>query len=255
MRTRDDRKDNLRQFGPKGNPFEKSRWIEEKYARQLRDVARQIGRIVESHDPMTISGLSALQTALEQYAGILRPWAVRTAAQLAEQLDRQDRSMWTRQSVKIGARLREIVESDPAGAQMREFVERQAHYITSLPIEEGKRVQGLAIEARMAGRRADEIAQELARSGQVAESRATLIARTEVARAGSVLTETRALAIGATHYIWRTSKDRAVRQSHREMEGKVCEIGNPPTLSDGTTTAPGQIYNCRCTAQIILPAL
>lgn len=255
MRTRDDRKDSLKAFGPKGNPFEKSRWIEEKYARQLRDVARQIGRIVGSHDPMTISGLSALQTALEQYAGILRPWAVRTAAQLAEKLDAQDRSMWSRQSVKIGQRLREIVENDPAGQQMREFQERQVHYITSLPIEEGQRVQRLAVEARMGGRRPDELAQEIARSGEVAASRATLIARTEIARAGAVLTETRALAIGATHYVWRTSKDRAVRQSHREMEGKVFEIGNPPTLSDGTTTAPGQIYNCRCTAQIILPDL
>lgn len=251
--TRDD--DNLKRFGQKGNPFEKSRWIEEKYARQLRDVARQIGRIVESHNPMTISGLSALQIALEQYAGILRPWAVRTASQLAENLDAQDRSMWMRQSVKIGTRLREIIETDQAGAQMREFVERQVHYITSLPIEEGRRVQKLATEARIVGRRPDEIAQELSSSGEVAASRATLIARTEIARAGAVLTETRALAIGATHYVWRTSKDRAVRKSHREMEGTVCEIGNPPTLSDGTTTAPGQIFNCRCTAQIILPAL
>ncbi len=253
MLTRDD--DNLHRFGPKGNPFTKSRWIEENYARQLREVARQIGRIVESHDPMTISGLAAMQTALEQYGGILRPWAARAAQQIAEKLDAQDRTMWMRQSVKIGQRLREVLESDGAGAQMRDFIERQVHYITSLPIEEGRRVQKLATEARMGGRRPDEIAAELARSGQVSESRATLIARTEVARAGSVLTETRALAIGATHYIWRTSKDRAVRKSHREMEGKVCEIGKPPTLSDGTTTPPGQIFNCRCTAQIILPDL
>jgi SPP1 gp7 family putative phage head morphogenesis protein len=253
MRTHDE--DNLRRFGPKGNPFEKSRWIEEKYARELRDVARQIGRIIGSHDPMSMSGLETMQRALEQYANILRPWALRTAAQTAQKLDGQDRAMWMRQSVKIGVRMREIVENDPAGAALRDFIERQVHYISSLPIEEGRRVQKLAIEAKLGGKRPDEIAEELANSGQVTQSRATLIARTEIARAGSVLTETRATALGATHYVWRTSKDKAVRKSHREMEGKVCEIGKPPTLSDGTTTAPGQIYNCRCTAQIILPDL
>ncbi len=194
-----------------------------------------------------------MQQALEHYAGILRPWAVRVATQTAEKLDAQDKAMWDKQSVRIGRRLREIVENDTVGAQMREFVERQVHYITSLPIEEGKRVQKLAIESRLGSRRPSELIDEIMRSGEVTKNRATLIARTEVARAGAVLTETRAQAIGATHYIWRTSKDSSVRESHRQMEGKVCEIGNPPTLSDGTTSAPGMIYNCRCTAQIILP--
>jgi phage putative head morphogenesis protein, SPP1 gp7 family len=105
------------------------------------------------------------------------------------------------------------------------------------------------------GRRPDEIAAEIMRSGEVTASRATLIARTECARVSSLLTQTRAEGIGATNYIWRTSKDRAVRHSHARMEGKVCDFANPPTLSDGTTTHPGQIYNCRCTMQVILPAL
>ena len=198
------RVDNLKQFGPKGNPFEKSRWIEERYARQLRDVARQIQRIVSSHDPATLSGLEAMQQALAQYAGILKPWAAKTAADVAKQLDAQDLAMWRRQSVKIGKKLREIVEQDPAGQAMREFVERQVHYITSLPTEEGLRVQKLAQEARLGGKRPAEIAAQIEATGHVSASRATLIARTEIARAGAVLTETRAQAIGATHYIWRT---------------------------------------------------
>ena len=224
--------------------FTKSIWIEKKYSRQLRGVAREIGRIIGGHNSTTLSGLQVMQRALEQYAGILRPWAVKTAQQTAEQLDRQDRAMWIKQSREIGAGLRDLIDNQPAGGTLQDFLDRQVHYITSLPIEAGQRVQDLAREAMAGGRRPDEIANEIARSGEVTESRATLIARTECARTASLLTQVRAEGIGATHYIWRTSKDRAVRHSHKMMEGKVCELADPPTLSDGTTTNPGQIYNC-----------
>lgn len=237
------------------NTFQKSHWIAEKYARQLRDVARQIGRIIESHNTLTLSGLQAMQQGIEHYTDILRPWALAVGKQVSEKLDAQDLSMWRKQSQLIGQRLRGVIESDPAGQVLRDFLDRQVHYITSLPAEAAQRVHDLSLEARTGGRRFDEVAAEIARSGEVTASRATLIARTECARTGSLLTETRATAIGATHYKWRTSKDSHVRLSHREMEGKVFEIGNPPLLSDGTRTAPGQIYNCRCTAQIVLPEL
>lgn len=226
------------------NPFAKSHWIAERYARQLRDTARQIGRIIGGHDAMTMNGLQVMQRALEMYSGILRPWAVKVAQQTGEQLNRQDRNMWFKQSREIGRGLRQLIENEPAGQTLQEFLERQVHYITSLPIEAGQRVHQLSLEAMVGGRRPDEIAAEIMRSGEVTESRATLIARTECARTASLLTQVRAQGIGATNYIWRTSKDRAVRASHRSMEGKVCDLANPPTLSDGTTTAPGQIYNC-----------
>lgn len=235
--------------------FFKSRWIEEKYARQLRDVAREVGRIIDGHDPLTLTGLREMQDTLQRYSGILMPWAVKTGRTMAEKLDRQDFSMWDRHSQEIGSRLRELVRRQPAGEVLQDFLARQVHYITSLPVEEGQRVHKLSLEAMTAGKRPDEIARELADSGQVAQSRATLIARTECSRTASLLTQSRALGVGATHYVWRTAKDRAVRQSHREMEGKTCEILNPPTLSDGTTTNPGQIYNCRCIAAIILPEI
>ncbi len=235
--------------------FFKSRWVEEKYARQLRDVAREVGRIIEGHDPLTITGVQEMQSALHRYAGILMPWAVKAAQKVAEQLDRQDLAMWGRHSQKIGSGLRDLVRAQPAGEVLQDFLARQVHYITSLPVEEGQRVQRLSIEAMTGGKRPDDIAQDLFDSGQVAKSRATLIARTECARTASLLTQSRGLGIGATHYIWRTAKDKAVRPSHREMEGKTFEIRNPPTLSDGTRTNPGQIYNCRCIMEIIIPEI
>jgi SPP1 gp7 family putative phage head morphogenesis protein len=232
--TRDDSK----------NSFQKSHWIAEKYGRQLRDVARQIGRVIESHNTMTLSGLQAMQQGIEHYTDVLRPWALSVGKQVAQKLNAQDLAMWRKQSIRIGNKLRDEVESSPSGNVLADFMARQVHYITSLPTEAAQRVHDLSLEARTGGRRFDEVADEIARSGEVTSARATLIARTECARTGSLLTETRAQAIGATHYIWRTSQDSHVRISHKQMEGKVFEIGSPPLLSDGTRTAPGQIYNC-----------
>ena len=235
--------------------FFKSRWIEEKYARQLRDVAREVARIIEGHDPLTISGVREMQYALQKYAGILAPWAVKVSQKIASQLDRQDFAMWDRHSQKIGAGLRDLVRNQPAGEVLQDFLARQVHYITSLPIEEGQRVQALALEAMTGGKRPDDIASELEDSGQVAKSRATLIARTECARTASLLTQSRGLGIGATQYIWRTAKDKAVRPSHREMEGKTFDLYDPRSLSDGTKTFPGGIFNCRCISEIIIPEI
>jgi uncharacterized protein with gpF-like domain len=44
-----------------------------------------------------------------------------------------------------------------------------------------------------------------------------------------------------------------VRESHKAMNGKFVRWDSPPTLSDGTTTHAGQIYNCRCYPDPVLP--
>ena len=103
--------------------------------------------------------------------------------------------------------------------------------------------------------RAADIAAEILRTSDVTEASARRIARTEVARAASVLTESRAVYAGSEGYIWRTSGDGNVRDSHAEMNGKYVRWDTTPRLSDGTVTHAGQIYNCRCFADPVLPDL
>lgn len=239
----------------RANKFKKSTWIEEHYAKQLKQVAREIGRIVNTFDPLDVKGLNATKVALDNYAKTLGPWAMKTAVELSEKLDAQDKAMWRRNSLDISAGLKKLILQSDMGREIKSFQARQVDLITSLPLEAATRVHELALQARIGGKRPEEIVEQILSSGQVTESRAKLIARTEIARTGSILTEQRAKSIGATQYIWRTSRDAGVRESHKEMEGMVCEIDHPPMLSDGTRSAPGQIYNCRCTAEIILPEL
>jgi SPP1 gp7 family putative phage head morphogenesis protein len=104
----------------------------------------------------------------------------------------------------------------------------------------------------MYGMRPEAIETRIKNEGDITESRARLIARTEVARSNSILVQARAESLGSKAYIWQTAEDARVRESHMEMNGKVCYWDNPPMLSDGTQTHPGQIFNCRC---IALPLL
>jgi SPP1 gp7 family putative phage head morphogenesis protein len=88
-------------------------------------------------------------------------------------------------------------------------------------------------------------------SGHVSASRARLIARTEIARATTEMTRQRAEAIGSEGYIWHSSHDGRVRESHLDMDGSFVRWDSPPTL-DGLTGHCGQLPNCRCWPEPLL---
>jgi SPP1 gp7 family putative phage head morphogenesis protein len=145
------------------------------------------------------------------------------------------------------------MEETAVGDVMKLIQRRQVELIKSLPIEAGLRAQKLSQEAVMGGKRADEVAAELMKSGEVTESRATLIARTEIAKANAALTQARAGYVGATHYIWRTAEDGDVRESHAVMEGKIFRFDDPPYVEGEGNHGPGEFPNCRCFAEPIIP--
>jgi SPP1 gp7 family putative phage head morphogenesis protein len=135
---------------------------------------------------------------------------------------------------------------------MRELLADQVTLIQSIPLEAAQRVHLLTLTGLEDSTRFQEIQKAILETEDVTASRATLIARTETARTASVLTQARAEHIGCTHAIWHTSRDGAVRKSHREMDGKIFSLDKPPRLSDGTETFPGQIFNCRCWMEPII---
>lgn len=130
----------------------------------------------------------------------------------------------------------------------------QVTLIKSLPLEAAERVHRLAIEGIETGGRASSLAAEIMRTGEVTQSRATLIARTETGRVSTVLTQVRAEHIGSPGYTWRTVGDSDVRPSHRAMDRQFVPWGKPPTL-DGLTGHAGAIPNCRCYCEPVIPDL
>jgi SPP1 gp7 family putative phage head morphogenesis protein len=111
-------------------------------------------------------------------------------------------------------------------------------------------------ESQREGVRPETIAKQLReRVPQLTRSRAALIARTEVAKATTGLTEARSEEMGIGWYLWSTSRDSRVRPSHRKMQNVLVAWNDPPSpeLLIGEKSVgryhAGEIYNCRCDAQ------
>lgn len=208
--------------------------------------------LVNGFPPGDPGVLPTIEQLLQRYAEALTPWAERTAAEMLTEVNRRDESAWMQNAADLSRALRQEIRTAPTGATMQALMAEQVTLIKSIPLDAAQRVHKLTIEGIEDSTRASEIAKAIRASGEVAKSRADLIARTEVARTASTLTEARALHVGSPGYFWRTSGDGDVRESHREMEGKFVAWNDPPTL-DGMKGHAGQFPNCRCYPEPVIP--
>tara|TARA_R110000868_G_scaffold20806_3_gene87478 strand:- start:2624 stop:3382 length:759 start_codon:yes stop_codon:yes gene_type:complete len=236
---------------------------EKRYARQLRKVAKHGGGITTSYTggDGLIAEQATYMAAMAQYADLIEPWASRVATQMLEAVNTSNLRSWTRTSRVIGAELRKEYTGSAQGAAARGMHAENVKLITSIPREAAQRAQELTREAMLGGRRPDEAAREIARTTGVSESQATLIARTESAKANATFTQARAQAIGAERYWWRTMEDEEVRESHREMgsrsnSGETFLFDPPPEVdTDFGAHNPGEVPNCRCYAEPVIPGV
>lgn len=216
-------------------------------------MARQVKAIIDGLTNNETIDLEVLRKALFDYSVMIAPWARSVAQYMLDDVGRRDVKAWAQASREIGVALRSEIEHAPTGALLTELMESQVDLITSLPREAAEEVHSLVLSNLPMGARSETLIPRIMALGAKSKARARTIARTEVARAGSLLTQARAEYVGSEGYIWRTAKDANVRDSHAEMEGKYVRWDTPPKLSDGTQTHAGQIYNCRCWSQPVLP--
>lgn len=234
----------------KANPVKSSR-VERVYGSQLKAIARNIGTIVNGYDPADPMSYSMVSNVLNAYAQALEPWAKVTARRMVEALNNEDIKGWRRITSEMGAAIREEIANAPTGKVMQQLMTEQVTLIKSLPIEAAQRVHELAVKSIEDSTRASTYVAEIMRSGEIARSRAMLIARTEVSRATTTLTQARAEYAGSNGYIWRTAHDGDVRPSHKAMNGKFVNWNDPPTL-DNLTGHAGSLPNCRCYPEVVL---
>lgn len=119
--------------------------------------------------------------------------------------------------------------------------------IKSIPAQSLDRVKTMVLNGAAKGERYETIAKEVMRQMDVAESRAKLIARDQMAKLNASITEAKQTALGITEYEWITAGDERVREEHRANNGKVFKWNDPPD-----TGHPGEDINCRCIARPII---
>lgn len=236
--------------------FFRARKTETEYARALRQIARHVGEIVRQIAPAPgdMAAASLVSVALRRYAEALRPWATVASARMIADVSRRDELAWARQARAMGLSLRREIKSAPTGTMLRDLLQENVGLITSLPTQAAERVHKLTLEGLVEGSRYSELQREILRTGDVTTSRATLIARTETARTASGLTEARALHVGSEGYIWRSMEDGDVRKEHKKLNGRYFRWDDPPVAgSKGERAHAGQIYNCRCYPEPVIP--
>jgi SPP1 gp7 family putative phage head morphogenesis protein len=182
------------------------------------------------------------------------------AYRMAAQVAKANVGTWRGAMMRLtnSREMHRLIQSEIAnggyGPELEALARRNAHLIRSLPQE----------ISRMATQRATKMVAESGRAGEmerflrslvpdVAKSRIKLIARTEVSRANTDLTQARSERLGIEWYQWATSEDQRVRPSHRNMDNVLVRwsdpaspealIGEKSTLGHYT---PGSCPQCRC---------
>jgi len=140
--------------------------------------------------------------------------------------------------------------------------------IKSIPEGLLKDVDGIVQRGIRGGRSARDLSKEIYQRFDVTESRANLIARDQIGKLNSNLTQYRQKELGIDEYEWSTSRDERVRETHEVMEGMICRWDDPtvyrePGSNDwksrssigGVELHPGVDYQCRCGASPVMDKL
>lgn len=137
---------------------------------------------------------------------------------------------------------------------------QSANLIKTLPNDVAQKVVKNIEEEVLKGKRARSIEKIISQeTDKHSRASARLIARTEVSKTQSALTQARAQTLDLQWYVWRTALDgNRVRPSHRLMEGVLVNWRDPPSpeqLAGEKNVGyyhAGNIWNCRCYSDPLL---
>ena len=105
------------------------------------------------------------------------------------------------------------------------------------------------------GARLPELQEYFEQRWGIAKNKAFFLAKNESHIAGSVITKTQYQKLGCTQFKWGRSNSKEKRILHKEYYNKIFDFDNPPIIDErtGQTGLPGQIYNCQCKMQCVVP--
>jgi len=170
-----------------------------------------------------------------EIAELVRKQAAKIDAFSAAQIDKQ-----------FGAVLGiDLTRIEPwLSAEYKTFTRENVSLIKSIPDQFFDKVERSIIKNVRQGALTKDIKAEILKNYDVSESRAALIARDQVGKFNGNLNQLRQTNVGVAKYIWSTSGDERVRDSHASKEGKTFSWNDPPS----DTGHPGEDFQCRCSA-------
>ena len=233
--------------------FQKRIFIEKAYQERLAAIARQIEKIIKTTRP------ELLIQKLSQYSQSLFGYASNAAHTLIYNLNKQSIEQWQKQGQKINKLLQKELRSKRISELMNVYVDQNISLIRSLPLDAAKKTYKVLMEGHVSGARFESLVDKIQRIGQTTNSRATLIARTETSKISTALTQARSEVLGLNWYVWRTSQDVRVRDSHFGMSRVIINWKEPPAPEQLKNIKSklghyhaGNAPNCRCYAEPLI---
>lgn len=127
--------------------------------------------------------------------------------------------------------------------------------IRSIPEKYFTEVEGLVMRSVARGRDLSYLTDELQKRYGITRRRAAFISRDQNNKATSVVQSARQQALGITQGIWKHSHaGKKPRQSHVKANGRLFDLSEG-MLIDGEHIMPGELPNCRCTWEAVIPGL
>ncbi len=238
-------------------PFERPTLLESLYRSQIQKL---IDRYFEIPDFATLGEINARLVEYGQATSFFETLAARLAKRMVTQVAVKNADNW-RAAARIGSKgnlihtlLRRTI-SENFSDQLNLLIRENSQLIVTLPHKIALQASKHAYQQFTNGVRSDTIVKQMRPyMTHLKTWEIKRIARTEVAKADTAITRVRADDLGLNWYVWRTSKDARVRESHKLMNGVLVNWHDTPApevlageTSQGRYDA-GNIWNCRCVA-------
>lgn len=236
-------------------------WFQRAFAEAYADVIEALPRYFPSEQPKQDAGPKARSDAAIGITALLEKARKKLKASLDLARfrkflgDHSDRvEAWSKKEFDKQAKAAlgvDLLTSNPQIIRRaKEFVATNVDLITTLTDDAATRVEKVVFASAQAGRLTKEVAQDIADAERISYRHAKLIARDQTSKLYGQLNVDRAKSAGLTEYIWRTSNDNAVRESHAALNGLKFRYDDPPEPGN-----PGDDYQCRCHAEPVFDTL
>jgi SPP1 gp7 family putative phage head morphogenesis protein len=134
-----------------------------------------------------------------------------------------------------------------------QFVEQNVELITSIPKRLHAEVETMVQSALESSRMSPKLSKHIEERFGVAQRHARLIARDQIGKHHGKLNRIRQQELDITSFIWRSVGDERVRDWHRdELDGNEYAWDELPLSERGEPIAPGDDFQCRCQAEMVL---
>jgi SPP1 gp7 family putative phage head morphogenesis protein len=219
---------------------------ENRYVSDLRNISKQVHTYV-------LKKLKLRQDAVTDHSGNLDQIGVIAIAAMGDGVgaafDRMSKSI----NEKNKGALKGITQNDTRlGSAIAAARNKNIELMRNAGSAYIDQVRDILEDPEWVGKTSDDLAEEIVKRGDVSQSRAELIARDQTLKLNANITKLRCTNAGITKYVWNTSHDERVRDTHRELDGQTFDFPTGAPSLDGLN--PGEDFQCRCVSIPIFTA-